>query len=195
MTPLDTPWCTPQRRKWREGWKGVEERKERRGSMGVWWGVAMDYFKYRYSLPCLTHVRPAGSHQEKERVWRGRGKGREKGNAKVAVRKANSLRPSYYLYGYPMMYASEEEEKGRVKRGRGKKREHGLMKHGLMAVSVMAARRASSLRPSYYLYGYPMMYAQRRKRREGWQGVGERKGRRGSMGVWRGAVMDSLRNH
>jgi hypothetical protein len=41
----------------------------------------------------------------------------------VAARKAGGLRPSYYPYGYSMMYASEEEEKGRVTRGRGKERE------------------------------------------------------------------------
>jgi hypothetical protein len=52
----------------REG-KG-EKRKGKGGGegMGVCQGVATDYFKYRYGLPCLTHVCPAGSHQEKGRV-------------------------------------------------------------------------------------------------------------------------------
>jgi hypothetical protein len=41
----------------------------------------------------------------------------------VAARRASGLRLSYYPFGYPMMYASEEEEKGRVRRG--KEREEG----------------------------------------------------------------------
>jgi hypothetical protein len=86
---------------------------------------------YRYGLPCLTHVRPAGSHKEKGRVQRGRAKGRDEGKVRVAAREASGLRPSYYPIGYPMMYASEEEEKGRVRGGRGNEREEG--KHGRMA--------------------------------------------------------------
>jgi hypothetical protein len=58
-------------------------------------------------------------------VQRGRGKGREEGKARVAAHKASGLRPSYYPYGYPMMYASGEEEKRKVIRGRGKEREEG----------------------------------------------------------------------
>jgi hypothetical protein len=67
-------------------------------------------------------------------VQRGKGKEREegkrKGKARVAACKASGLRSSYYLYGYPMMYASEEEEKGRVTRGRGKEREGKAWAYG-----------------------------------------------------------------
>jgi hypothetical protein len=40
----------------------------------------------------------------------------------MAARRASSVRPFYYTFGYLMMYASEEEEKGRVRRGRDKER-------------------------------------------------------------------------
>jgi hypothetical protein len=43
----------------------------------------------------------------------------------VATRKASSLQPTYYFFGYPMMYASEEKEKGRVRKGKGKETEEG----------------------------------------------------------------------
>jgi hypothetical protein len=43
----------------------------------------------------------------------------------VAACWASGLRPSYYPFGYPMMYSSEDEEKGRVRRRRGKEREEG----------------------------------------------------------------------
>jgi hypothetical protein len=147
----------------------------------------MDYFKYRYGLPCLTHVQPAGNHQEKGRVQRGRAKGREEGKARVAACKESGLRPSYYPFGYPMMYASEEEEKGRVRRGRGKEREegkHGLMArggHGLLKLSLgltmpypstpcgwppLKRPQSKRLRPSYYPHGYPMMYASEEEEKE-----------------------------
>jgi hypothetical protein len=100
--------------------------------------------------------------------------------------RASGLRPSYYPFGYHMMYASEEKEKTRMRRGRRKKREegkHGCMVrggHGLLRVSLelpmyglrvatpetasrpfigVAACRASSLWPSYYPFQYPMKYA------------------------------------
>jgi hypothetical protein len=124
--------CTTCGQPPREG-KGAKWKMKGKGGgegMGIWQGVAMDYFKYRYGLPCVTHVRPAGSHQEKGRVQRGKGKEREEGKARVAARKASGLRPSYYPIGYPMMYASEEEEKGRVKKGKGKERKGKAWAYG-----------------------------------------------------------------
>jgi hypothetical protein len=59
----------------------------------------------------------------------------------VAARRASGLRPSYYPFGYPMMYASEEEEKGRGRRGRRKEREEG--KHGRMVRSGHGLLRVS----------------------------------------------------
>jgi hypothetical protein len=75
--------CTPCGQPPREGKGAKGKRKEKGGGegMGVWQGVAMDYFKYHSGLPCLSHVRPAGSHQEKGRVQRGKGKEREEGKA------------------------------------------------------------------------------------------------------------------
>jgi hypothetical protein len=48
----------------------------------------------------------------------------------VATCKASSLRPTYYFFGYPMMYTSEEEEKRRVRRGKGKETEGKAWAYG-----------------------------------------------------------------
>jgi hypothetical protein len=78
--------------------------------------------------------RREGCKGEKERKGRrGRGKGREEGKARVAACKACGLRPSYYPYGYPMMYASEEKVKGRDEGKHGHMARGG---HGLLQVSL-----------------------------------------------------------
>jgi hypothetical protein len=106
--------------------------------MGVWkgWPLTTSRIARAYHVLPMYNLREAtkrreGCKWEKDRKGRrGRGDGREEGKARVAARKAGGLRPSYYPYGYSMMYASEEEEKGRVTMGRGKEREEG--KHGHM---------------------------------------------------------------
>jgi hypothetical protein len=80
------------------------------------------------SYPCT----PCGQPPREGKGAKGKRKRREEGKARVVAQKASGLRPSYYPYGYPMMYASEEEEKRRVIRGRGKEREEG--KHGRMVM-------------------------------------------------------------
>jgi hypothetical protein len=77
----------------------------------------VDFLKYHSGPPCRTHVRPAGEHPCNGFM----------AVTVMAARRASGLRPSYYPFGYPMMYASEEEEKGRVRRGRGKERRGAAM--------------------------------------------------------------------
>jgi hypothetical protein len=64
----------------------------------------------------------------------------------------------------------------------------------------VAARKASSLRPSFYLFEYPIKYASGKWGRESKErGVkkGKRKGKGGGkcMGVWQGTAMDYFKYH
>jgi hypothetical protein len=70
----------------------------------------------------------------------------------------------------------------------------------LQAVSGVAARKASSLRQSYYPFKYPIKYASGEWGRESKErGVkkGKRKGKEGGecMGIWQGTAMTYLKYH
>jgi hypothetical protein len=85
-----------------------------------------------------------------------------------------------------MMYASKEEEKGRMRKGRGKeKEEENSWAYGKKWPFKVTLGPTMS---------YPCTTCGQPPR-EGKVAKGKRKGRRGgeSMGVWRGAAMDSLK--